>query len=98
MATAPHIKELRKKTVIDKLKNSAIFILLMIILAIAGVILFVVWLSGLLRGDLQNEEIFTDQTFYWFVGIAAFFIVFFTLSWLIQRAAHGAAQGAKHKH
>ena len=89
---APHIKELKKKTIIDKLKGSALFILFMIVIAITGVILFVVWLSALLRGDITGNEIFMSQPFYGFVGISLFMVVFFTLSWALQRAAHGASK------
>lgn len=90
MAQPKHkAREVKKKTVFDRLKGSALFILFMILLAIVDVVAFVQWLSGLLSGSLEGMELVTDLSFLVFAGLALFFIAFFAVAILVQRRAHG---------
>ncbi|MBI2078514.1 MAG: hypothetical protein HYT80_09135 [Euryarchaeota archaeon] len=50
---AKHDEPKKKKTMWDKLKNSALFILLVVIVLSTGIIFGIIWLSHLLStGDL----------------------------------------------
>jgi hypothetical protein len=90
MAQPKHkAREVKKKTVFDRLKESALFILLMIILMIVDIVAFIFWLSGLLSGQLQNKALVTDTSFLTFAGLAVFLALFFGVAWLVQRRAHG---------
>lgn len=90
METAKHkLREAKNKTIVDRLKESALFILLIIVLMIADVVIFVNWLSTLLSSGKDFVALVTTPLFYTFVGLTGFLAVFFTSAWLIQRAAHG---------
>lgn len=83
MAKPKHkVKEHKKKGLWHKLKNSAFFVLFMIVLASVDVVSFIVWLSSLLSGGLET----TDWTaLYISAGITAFFGLVFLLAWLSGR-------------
>lgn len=85
------VKASKKKTIIDKLKGSAFFILFMILVFSIDIILIVAWLSGVLNGS--NTKI-VDRTFWIWVGISGGLVVFFLLAWFIQRRAHGSGTRA----
>lgn len=79
MAEPKHkVREKKKKGLVHKLQNSALFILLMIILAGIMFVSAITWLSDLLSQGTEN----LDWKPLWIsAGIAAFFGVFFGAVW-----------------
>lgn len=91
MATPKHkAREKKRKTIFDHLKESALFVLFIIVLVIVDIVAFIFWLSNLLSGSLQGMALFTDLSFYLFAGLAAGLGVFFLIAALVQRRVHGA--------
>lgn len=87
MAEPKHkLREVKKKTFIDRLVGSALFILFMIIVFIVDVVTFLVWLSQVLSSKIQGSEIFTAFSFILFVTIAVFITGFILIAWLLKRA------------
>lgn len=84
------VREVKKKTIFDKLKQSAIFILLMVALAASGMVALIFWISKVLQGSLQGWDMVKDIGFFIWVGLTVFFVVFFTFAWFVQRRVHGA--------
>jgi len=92
MAQPKHkAREVKRKTIFDHLKGSALFVLLMIILIIVDIVAFIFWLSGLLSGNLTGMALWTDTSFYVFVGLAAFLGLFFLIAKIVQRRVHGSS-------
>src|SRR5687767_13363001 len=91
MATPKHkAREKKRKTVFDHLKESALFVLFVILLVIVDIVAFIFWLSGLLSGQLAGIELVTDMSFYLFAGLGVILGVFFLVAWSVQRSVHGS--------
>jgi len=93
MATPKHkAREKKRKTIFDHLKESALFVLFMIILVIIDIVAFIFWLSGLLSGQLTGIGLIKDMAFYIFAGLGAVLGAFFLVAAVVQRRAHGAGR------
>ncbi len=92
MADPRHkLKEVKKRTVFDKLKGSWLFVLLMVFIMFVDVVAFIFWLSGILNGTLATfRAMITHEGFYVWVGLTAILAVFFAFAWVVQRRVHGA--------
>lgn len=83
------VREVKTKTVVDRLKSSAIFILFVIVVIIVTTTSFIFWLSRLLSSGLQGMEIIQHVSFYMFVGLSAALALFFFWARMVQKRAHG---------
>jgi hypothetical protein len=83
-------REKKNKTIIDKLKGSALFLLFIIVLVIIDVVSFIIWLSGLLSGNIEGMDLVTSAEFIVFASLAVLLGAFFLAASIIQRRAHGA--------
>lgn len=90
MAKPKHkAKEKKPKTVFDRLKDSALFVLFIIALFIVDIVAFIYWLSGVLSSRLSWPGMLKDSSFYIFGGLAVLLAVFFGIATLVQRRVHG---------
>lgn len=87
------VREKTNKTIIDKLKESALFILLLIAIIITWVVSLIFWISSFLGQsdpDQSTLDAVLTPSFYVFVGLGIFLAAFFGTATIIQRRAHGS--------
>jgi hypothetical protein len=91
------LKEVKTKTIIDRLKGSALFILLFVLVLLVDILLFIAWISILLSGTESGDALWKGGISRTFYGLTAAILLYWGLATLIQRAAHGTS-GSSHKH
>ena len=94
MAIKPKHKprEVRKRTFLDKLKDSALFVLFMVLVCFVILIDLVFWISKVLNASdpkFQGLNMFQNMLFYIWVGGGAALTLFFLLGGWYQRRVHG---------